>query len=269
MSPRIVAHQGIWEPCLAPQTNLRKLGVPQGGFWDSSFPAAIKGLGEPVLWGTAAAPGGGPVLSLISRERLLCIVMGSPGLVRTGSSEEKLPCLWVGEGAADLESDRGGRWSIAAFASSAAPLLRSPVLKPSQTPVEIRVIPLPGCEVHLAKKEWMISPSSSRIGIRLLGPSPNLGTLESSRPSAPGIIQAAGSGELLVHGPDGPTTGGYPQLGAVIKADLGRLSELPPGANVAFCAVTKEEARTAWIERLSQAEELASTLSMLRRLGLV
>ena len=137
------------------------------------------------------------------------------------------------------------------------------------THVPAQLIALPGFEGLLSGGGWMVSPNSSRLGIRLLGKVPDLGVLEASRPSAPGVIQASSSGELLVHGPDGPTTGGYPQLGAVMKADLGRLSELPPGARTSFTVVTKEAAISAWNERVSHAEQLSDTLAKLKRLGLV
>lgn len=269
MSPRIVTKQGVWEPCSGPRTSLRKFGVPPGGFWDASFPLAYHSLGQPVLQGTAASPGSGTALSLVSRQRLAWLIMGSPGTIRCGRHEAQVPCIWVGEGSADLTSEGGGRWSLACLETRSPDLLRRLDSPQTELADEIRVIPLPGFDGVLSEGRWVVSPSSSRIGIRLLGALPEMGVLEASHPSSPGVIQASGSGELLVHGPDGPTTGGYPQLGAVIKADLGRLSVLPAGTGLRFAAVTRYEASAAWTERVLQAEKLSDTLAKLKRLGLV
>ncbi|HET8645625.1 MAG TPA: KipI antagonist, partial [Vicinamibacteria bacterium] len=58
----------------------------------------------------------------------------------------------------------------------------------------------------------------------------------------PGCIQVPPDGVPIVMGPDGPTTGGYPKIAAVIAADVPRLGQLAPGDAVRFRAVTPEEA---------------------------
>jgi allophanate hydrolase subunit 2 len=47
-----------------------------------------------------------------------------------------------------------------------------------------------------------------------------------------GAIQVTPSGELLVLGPDHPTTGGYPVIAVIRRADVGRLLLRRPGAPV-------------------------------------
>jgi allophanate hydrolase subunit 2 len=61
-----------------------------------------------------------------------------------------------------------------------------------------------------------------------------------------GALQVPSGAAPIVLGPDHPTTGGYPVLAVVIRADLGALLARRPGAAVRFQAVTVEEARRAW-----------------------
>lgn len=97
---------------------------------------------------------------------------------------------------------------------------------------------------------WMAGPwtvaTTARSGTRLSG-----GSLREhgSRPSMPvvaGALQATPAGELIILGPDGGLTGGYPIVGVVCSADLPRVSELEPGEPVALCAVGIEEAGRAY-----------------------
>ncbi len=78
---------------------------------------------------------------------------------------------------------------------------------------------------------WTVS-TTARSGTRLSG-----GSLREhgSRPSMPvvvGALQATPAGELIILGPDGGLTGGYPVVGVVCSADLPRVSELQPGEEV-------------------------------------
>ena len=52
-----------------------------------------------------------------------------------------------------------------------------------------------------------------------------------------GAIQVPSSGEPIVLGPDHPTTGGYPVVATVVRADLGGLMARPAGAFVRFTCV--------------------------------
>jgi allophanate hydrolase subunit 2 len=69
-----------------------------------------------------------------------------------------------------------------------------------------------------------------------------------SEPSVFGAVQVTEDRTLIVHGPDGPTIGGYIKLGGVIRADLDRLAQLAPGDDVAFEAVSLAQARRAYAE---------------------
>jgi allophanate hydrolase subunit 2 len=49
-----------------------------------------------------------------------------------------------------------------------------------------------------------------------------------------GAIEVPPSGAPIVLGPDHPTTGGYPVLAVILRADLGRFHAVPLGAPVRF-----------------------------------
>jgi allophanate hydrolase subunit 2 len=64
----------------------------------------------------------------------------------------------------------------------------------------------------------------------------------------PGCIQVPPDGKPIVMGADSPTTGGYPKIATVIRADRSRLAQLVPGrSRVRFEAVTVEQALQAMI----------------------
>jgi allophanate hydrolase subunit 2 len=98
-----------------------------------------------------------------------------------------------------------------------------------------------------------VQPDSDRVGCRLAGPPvrpAGEGAAEIvSDGMLPGSVQVPPSGQPIVMGPDGPTTGGYPKIATVIGADLARLAQLAPGDRVRFRAVDAAEARRALEER--------------------
>jgi 5-oxoprolinase (ATP-hydrolysing) subunit C len=105
----------------------------------------------------------------------------------------------------------------------------------------------------LLESSFTVSSSSDRVGQRLDGPPVPHGDEGSgtSRPMVRGAIQITLSGTPIVMGPDHPTTGGYPLIATLIRADWGRLGARRPGTSVRFQAVTLEEARDAWSNALS------------------
>jgi biotin-dependent carboxylase-like uncharacterized protein len=88
----------------------------------------------------------------------------------------------------------------------------------------------------LVSEPFTILPTSDRTGARLAGPV--LARLDGdtgrSAPMVRGAIQVPASGAPIVLGPDHPTTGGYPVLAVVARADLGTLFARPVGAAVRF-----------------------------------
>jgi biotin-dependent carboxylase-like uncharacterized protein len=85
-----------------------------------------------------------------------------------------------------------------------------------------------------------------RMGLRLDGPH-----LAATAPEivtdgvAPGAIQVSADGRAIVLLADAQTTGGYPKIATLIRADLPRLAHLQPGEALAFRAVTPAEAACA------------------------
>ena len=87
---------------------------------------------------------------------------------------------------------------------------------------------------------WSVRASSDRSGCRLEGPRlAHRGDSEiASDGMVPGCIQVPPDGQPIVMLADGPTTGGYPKIATVVRADLRRLGQLVPGAGrVRFSSV--------------------------------
>ena len=85
---------------------------------------------------------------------------------------------------------------------------------------------------------WVVSPASSRVGLRLQpaeGGSPlrrdRAGELP-SEPMATGAVQVPPNGEPVLFLADRPVTGGYPVLGVLGRAGINAAAQLPPGARV-------------------------------------
>ncbi len=95
-------------------------------------------------------------------------------------------------------------------------------------------------------RTWTVSPSSNRMGVRLLGEALNKASRELvSEAVAPGAIQVANDGLPIILGVDGQTLGGYPKIAHVIRADLDELGQLRPGRAVRFREVALGEASEA------------------------
>lgn len=113
---------------------------------------------------------------------------------------------------------------------------------------------------------WVVSGDSDRRGLRLETATPLdlpvRATDQAPQGVVPGTIQVTPSGQPLVLMPDAGTTGGYPVLAVVIRADLGLLGQLVPGAAVRFEAMSLASATAAAVARTrllaSAAAHLAS-----------
>lgn len=133
-----------------------------------------------------------------------------------------------------------------------------------QPPDVVRFIPEPGSQLPSEARAgfeaaaFRISSRSNRVGYRLEGPalpSSSAGGLQLSEPVAPGAIQLPPDGHPIVLMSDRQTTGGYPRLGHVIRADVPRLAQRWLGDSVTFRAVTLDEARQALHEQQAWLEE--------------
>lgn len=146
----------------------------------------------------------------------------------------------------------------ATAAGPAAPRRASGLALPSQGRGHIRVTP--GAQAGwftgeawatLTSVTFRVSPRSNRMGYRLEGPAlARAGDEELiSQPLAEGAIQVPAAGEPILLMADRQTAGGYPQLAAVIAADLPVAAQLAPGDAISFHACTRAEAAAALIGR--------------------
>jgi allophanate hydrolase subunit 2 len=165
--------------------------------------------------GGIAAP-----LVLGGRGALLCAGLG--GLIRAG---QRFDVAGLAEVAAPAPSGRG-----AAPGSRDAP--GDPIrLVDGPDPTSFA----PGALALLLSSEYRILPSSNRVGTRLDGPTlPRTDAPEVSRPMVLGAIEVPHDGVPIVLGPEHPTTGGYPIIAVVARADLGRLFSIRLGGTVRF-----------------------------------
>ena len=139
-------------------------------------------------------------------------------------------------------------------------MLRRP---PTALTGPIRVVPGPQAdyfsEATLAAffaGSYRVSAEADRMGVRLQGPAlvhrSDKGAEIVSDATVPGSIQVPGNGLPIVLLADGQTVGGYPKIGTVASADLGRLATAPVGAELRFEAVTVAQAET--LARAHEAE---------------
>lgn len=104
-----------------------------------------------------------------------------------------------------------------------------------------------------------VTPHISRIGTRLspFKPYPQSPPLPRSEPSIQGAIQLTPDNQFLIHGPDGPTLGGYPKIGTIIEADLSVLAQLRPGQSIELHPCSLSE---AILHRQSSHQSTAQTV---------
>ena len=95
---------------------------------------------------------------------------------------------------------------------------------------------------------WRVTPQSNRMGSRLEGPAlerSGTGDMLSSG-VIPGTIQVPPSGQPIILMGDAQTTGGYPRIGVVIRADLWKLAQAPLGGMLRLAKTDAAEAVQAW-----------------------
>ncbi|MEV0950582.1 urea amidolyase family protein [Promicromonospora sp. NPDC050249] len=92
---------------------------------------------------------------------------------------------------------------------------------------------------RLTGQDWLITPRSNRIGLRLDG-DPLVRTPEREGAELPsegcvtGAIQVPPDGQPVLFLADHPLTGGYPVVGAVVADHVPNAGQLPAGARVRF-----------------------------------
>jgi biotin-dependent carboxylase-like uncharacterized protein len=250
-------------------------GVPPGGaLVPELLAAANAAVGNPAAaagiecFGSVRLRAAGGTLSVsLDGARAVAIQPGEERLFAT-SATQRVSCIAVG-GGLDVPSVLGGRGTLLVAGIGGfqgRPLQRGDVIDVGRNEVRapelkhvylsphaaVRVIGGPdldcfadGAYTTLVNNPWKVLPTSDRIGFRLEGPTLAVRPPPDapSTPMVQGAIQVPPSGQPIVLGPDHPTSGGYPVLAVVVRADLGRLFARRAGISVRFVAVSPEEAR--------------------------
>lgn len=95
----------------------------------------------------------------------------------------------------------------------------------------------------LTRHPFLLWPQSNRMGIHLRGAAIHSPTVRRSAPALPGAIQVLPSRQLLILGPEGPVTGGYPQAAILSRTAWTELACTPPGHTVRLEWTDIERAR--------------------------
>lgn len=244
----------------------------------NAFSAAVlEGIGPTALRfhgpGVAAVTGAVAELSLAGRHRERAIGHGSPFAVADGDELEIGPpahglrFVVAVRGGIRMREELGSRSTDTLSGIGPAPLDAGDVVaigdaaphavEPEPLP---RELPAPGDLVALevtlgprddwftpaavralTEQEWLVTPRSDRVGIRLHGAEPLARTVQGELPSegaVDGAIQVPADGQPVLFLRDHPTTGGYPVIGALTTESLDLAGQLPPGARIRFRVVS-------------------------------
>jgi biotin-dependent carboxylase-like uncharacterized protein len=136
--------------------------------------------------------------------------------------------------------------------------------------IALRVLPGPEFELftlsardQLSRERWRITPQSNRMGSRLSGPElkrKRAGDMLSSG-VIPGTIQVPPSGQPIILMGDAQTTGGYPRIGVVIRADLWKLAQAPLNGKLRLVQVEPAQALDAWAAQQRYLAQVAQGLA--------
>ena len=260
---------------------LGSCGVPAGGAMDTlSLEAANALVGNPAVAPALEMTLSGP--ELLCLEEVVLAVAGAPldvsvdgrgtpfgeafrvpagGRVRCGRMHRGARAYLAVRGGLAAPGPSEGTRRIereeALFAGD-APALEAAEPRPAAfaIPEEIRLRVVLGPEAdrfpraeidRFLESSWRVTSESDRRGLRLEGRPLEFSGEPEIAPSGmpPGAIEVPGNGLPILLGPDGPVTGGYPRIAAVIRADLHLLGQTRPGDALRFVSVSLHEARLA------------------------
>ena len=238
---------------------------------EATFALAGADLGA-TLEGAALVPGVARRAHAGQTLRFAARVSGARAYVAVAGGLGRSARSFLGSAATDMEAGLGGLGGRPLRAGEVLLLEPQPPFQPRavrdsgerwyQPPEEVRFIPessprvSPEAHERFVSTRFRVSPRSNRVGYRLEGPALPVvpSALQLSEPVAPGTVQLPPDGQPIVLMADRQTTGGYPRLGQVIRADVPKLAQRWLGDGVSFRAVTLEEARQslreqqAWLE---------------------
>ncbi|KQX24371.1 biotin-dependent carboxyltransferase family protein [Variovorax sp. Root434] len=136
--------------------------------------------------------------------------------------------------------------------------------------IVLRVLPGPEFELFTSAargllwgERWRITLQSNRMGSRLAGAElkrKHSGDMLSSG-VIPGTIQVPPSGQPIILMGDAQTTGGYPRIGVVIRADLWKLAQAPLNGQLRLVQVDQPKALAAWAAQQRYLSQVAQGLA--------
>lgn len=111
---------------------------------------------------------------------------------------------------------------------------------------------------------FRITPSSDRMGYRLQSAPLIKKTAEEllSTGVTFGTIQLLPNGQLIILMADHQTTGGYPRIANVVRADLAKLAQMNPGEEVRFVMTNTEAAENEWVAQQRLLQNLQQTCQL-------
>jgi len=77
----------------------------------------------------------------------------------------------------------------------------------------------------------------------------------------PGTVQVPPSGQPIILMGDAQTTGGYPRIGVVIRADLWKLAQAPLNGMLRLVQVDQPQALAAWAQQQRYLAQVAQGLA--------
>jgi len=121
---------------------------------------------------------------------------------------------------------------------------------------EFELLPICDREV-LFNQEFTLGHNSNRMGCRLEGTPLNAIKKEIiSSGAVNGTIQLPANGNPIVLLAEAQTTGGYPRIAIIIKADLPLLAQQKPGDKIRFRKVSLEQAQAIGFNKEKRFQEL-------------
>jgi len=117
---------------------------------------------------------------------------------------------------------------------------------------------------QLSARDWQISARSNRIGSQLAGEALTLASDKQIDSSAvfPGTVQCPPSGIPFLLGPDAQTTGGYPRIAQIIRADRHVIGQLRAGSVTKFQLTTPDKAARIYLSKLSLLRKLLRDIQL-------
>ncbi len=111
---------------------------------------------------------------------------------------------------------------------------------------------------------WRVNNRANRMGMALDGPMLKtvINTEMNSSPVFPGTIQCPANGIPILLGPDAQTTGGYPRLAQIIRADRHLIGQLKPGSEVQLVRVSPKRATEIYQEKLKLLQDWLGSVTL-------